>query len=91
MYKTKKNYQEKANRIIEYANIIAKRFKVHEKTEKEEMLESLKEAHREWKDREEYFQSVTDPDLIDHAIYELEASKVKYTYLLKKVKEINIE
>ncbi|WP_109840467.1 DUF2508 family protein [Schnuerera ultunensis] len=54
------------------------------------MLENLKKAQEEWKNKEVYFQSVTDPDLVDHAIYELEASRIKYIYLLKKVKERNI-
>ncbi len=91
MGRTKNYYKEKADKIIKYANILSQKFKTNEKTEEEEILESLKEAHREWKNKEEYFQSVTDPDLVDHAIYELEASKIKYIYLLKKVKETNIE
>jgi len=38
--------------------------------------------------KEEYFQWATDPDLVEHAIYELKASKIKYIYLLKKAKEL---
>ena len=91
MAKNKNYYKEKANRIIEYANLLSNSFKAKEKTEEEKMLESLKKAHREWKDKEEYFQSVKEPELIDHAIYELEASKIKYMYLLKKMKKMNIE
>lgn len=54
---------------------------------KNEMLESLRLAHKEWKDKESYFESVTEPDLIDYAIYDMEAAKLKYVYLLKKIKE----
>ena len=53
----------------------------------EEILENLEHAHNEWKKKEKFFQEVTDPDLIDVAIYELEASKIKYIYLLKKLRE----
>jgi hypothetical protein len=91
MAKNKSYYEEKAKKIIEYANLLSDSFKAKEKTEEERILESLKEAHREWKDKEEYFQSVKEPELIDHAIYELEASKIKYMYLLKKMKKMNIE
>ena len=56
-----------------------------------QMLENLRQAHKEWKDSEKYFESISDPDLIDYAIYEIEASKLKYVYLLKKVKEWNKE
>ncbi|NLY86753.1 MAG: DUF2508 family protein [Tissierellia bacterium] len=61
-------------------------FKAHN-DEIEEMLENLKNAHNEWKQKEKFFQEVTDPDLVDIAIYELEASKIKYIYLLKKLKK----
>ncbi|MBU5255459.1 DUF2508 family protein [Tissierella praeacuta] len=54
---------------------------------REEMLDNLRLAHRQWKDKENYFESVTDPDLIDYAIYDMEASKLKYIYLLKQMKE----
>ena len=91
MNESKNYYREKGQRIIKYANILSKKLKAKEKTEEEKILENLKKAHEEWKSKEEYFQSVTEPDLVDHAIYELEASKIKYIYLLKKVKKINIE
>lgn len=57
------------------------------KAEIEEILESLRNVHNEWQEKEKFFQEVTDPDLVDVAIYELEASKMKYAYLLKKLKE----
>ena len=52
--------------------------------------ENIKIAHQEWKYARLYFDSVTDPDLIDHAIYNLEATEKKYTYLLKKARAIGI-
>ena len=38
---------------------------------------------------ENYFNFATDPDLVDFAIYEIEASKRKYAYLLKLAKDKN--
>ncbi len=55
---------------------------------REEMLENLRLAHKEWRDKESFFEAVTDPDLVDYAIYDMEASKLKYIYLLKKMKEL---
>lgn len=52
--------------------------------------ENIEMAQREWKYARLYFDSVTDPDLIDHAIYNLEATEKKYTYLLKQAREIGI-
>lgn len=56
-------------------------------SEEEKILNSVREAHREWLNKEEYFNHATDPDLVDFAIYDIEASRRKYTYLLKKMKE----
>ncbi|MFA5576172.1 MAG: DUF2508 family protein [Tissierellaceae bacterium] len=53
----------------------------------EEMIDDLNRAHKEWRAKEEIFKEVTDPDLVDIAIYEMEASKIKYIYLLKRIKK----
>lgn len=54
---------------------------------KDNLTNVIKLAHKEWKEKEMLLDEVTDPDLIDFAIYEVEASKIKYTYLLKKYKK----
>ena len=58
-----------------------------------DIMENLENAWREWQYAEAYFNSVQDPDLIDHAIFYMGATEKKYTYLLKQAKEngINIE
>ncbi|HHY46195.1 MAG TPA: YaaL family protein [Firmicutes bacterium] len=43
-------------------------------------------ARREWAIAERYFHAVTDPDLIDHAIYSMCAAEQKYIYFLKKAR-----
>lgn len=82
-------YKEKGEQIIKYANLIKNKFKKTEMTEEEKIIKSLEDAKAEWKSKEEYFQAVSEVDLVDHAIYELEASKIKYIYLLKQIKQIN--
>lgn len=58
-----------------------------EKTAKMEIIEDIKLAKEKWLEKEKLFQEVTEPELIDFAIHELEASKIKYMYLLKKLKK----
>ncbi len=48
---------------------------------------SVDEAHREWKEAEAYFQNVSDPALVDHAIHLLAAAEKKYSYLLDQVRQ----
>ncbi len=50
---------------------------------------SLRNAYKEWKIAQIYFENVTDPDLVDHAIYSMEAARLKYIYFLKKLKREN--
>lgn len=51
-----------------------------------ELAQCVLQAYEEWQSAENFFHSVSDPDLIDHAIYKLEASKTRYVYLLKQAK-----
>jgi hypothetical protein len=46
----------------------------------------VSQALREWQDAQKYFEEVSDPDLVDVAIYDLEAARRRYMYLLKCAK-----
>ena len=48
----------------------------------------IKKAHADWQAAENYFDNVADPDLVDFAIYDIEAAKKKYIYMLKKAKAL---
>ncbi|ARE89810.1 YaaL family protein [Clostridium formicaceticum] len=62
-----------------------------EKDENQEFIDVIKKARAEWESAEKTFHSVSDPDLIDYAIYNVEATKAKYIYLLKRAKEMGIK
>lgn len=48
--------------------------------------EYLHRARREWQKTKNYFDNVSDPELVDHAAYLMRAAESKYMYLLKKYK-----
>lgn len=48
------------------------------------MRADVAKALREWQDAVRYFENVRDPDLVDFAIYEMEAARRKYMFLLKR-------
>ncbi|SKC91947.1 YaaL family protein [Maledivibacter halophilus] len=60
------------------------------KSEDDQILENIRIAHEDWKNAEKFFQNVTDPDLVDHAIFRIEAARTRYTYLLKLAREMGI-
>lgn len=56
--------------------------------EKPQIMQAVDEALQQWERARSYFNDVTDPDLIDHAIYEIEAAERKYVYLLRRAQEL---
>lgn len=47
----------------------------------------VRSAWLEYEAAHAYFNLVTEPDLVDHAVYRLEAARKRYAYFLKKAKE----
>ena len=66
---------------------MSKRSKRRKNIENEQILKDIKIAQNEVKVAENFFQNVTDLELIDVAIYELEAKKSKYQYLIRMAKD----
>jgi hypothetical protein len=52
-----------------------------------EFFDLVEEARLEWQAAVSRFNHVTDPDLIDHAIHNMQAAERKYTFLLKKARQ----
>lgn len=44
------------------------------------------EARNEWLTAQRFFECVSEPDLVDQAIYSIEAAERKYMYLLRLAK-----
>ncbi|RBP42868.1 DUF2508 family protein [Garciella nitratireducens] len=58
--------------------------------EEKDFVQLINQAKEDWKNAQIYFEEVTDPDLIELAIYQMEAAKVFYMYLLKEAKRKGI-
>lgn len=65
--------------------------KLSKDKEQEKIIKEIGRAQIDVSTAENFFQVVTDPELIDVAIYELEAKKSRYQYLLKVAKEKGIK
>jgi len=51
------------------------------------LVELVDLARRDWDHAKALFEEVNEPDMVDHAIYSIEAAERKYMYLLKRAKE----
>jgi len=56
-----------------------------------EYLQIIEVAKQEVESAEKLFNSASDPDLVEYAIYQHYAAKLKLSYLIKKAKEQKIK
>lgn len=56
--------------------------------EEEKLIALIRKAEDDWHSAEARFNQAVDPDLVDHAIYDIMAARSKYMYLLKAVKGV---
>ena len=54
-----------------------------ERREDRAYREQVQHALEDWKKATAYFESVSDPELVDYAVYDMEAAKQRYIYLLR--------
>ncbi|MGI6551713.1 MAG: DUF2508 family protein [Bacillota bacterium] len=55
-------------------------------TEEMQEIMAVEQAKKEWQDTRKQFEEATVPELIDQAIYQMQAAELKYMYLLKRVR-----
>lgn len=48
--------------------------------------EAIEQARREWLYAQNYYNSVSETDLVDYAVYLIQAAEKKYMYLMKKAR-----
>lgn len=54
------------------------------------LAEQLEQARKEWLSALNYYNDVSDADLVDYAAYLIQAAEKKYTYLLKRARQEGI-
>lgn len=60
-------------------------------TSSKTMIELVEEAKKEWLAAKEYFNSVNEPELIDYAVHSIKATEKRYNYLLRELKQMELE
>ncbi|MGI6575879.1 MAG: YaaL family protein [bacterium] len=52
-----------------------------------DLLKAVDQAQREWDNAKTFFESVTDADLVDYAIFQMQAAQRRYIYLLRQAQK----
>lgn len=61
------------------------------KEEHKKLIEAIEEAREEMERASQYFEMVSSPMLVDHAIHLEDAAKAKFIYLLSKAKAAGVK
>lgn len=78
-----------SNKELKIKNIFDN-FKIQKGSDsKNDLYINLENAKKEWEEAKNIFENVSEPDLVDFAIYNIEAAEKKYVYLLRKIKSEN--
>ncbi len=78
-----------SNKELKFKNILDS-FKPQKSQDlKNELYANLESAKKEWEEAKNIFENVSEPDLVDYAIYNVEAAEKKYVYLLRQIKNEN--
>ena len=80
-------FAEKKELINSLVNLINKADRYRKAQTEEKYWRLIEEAKKDWQEARAYFNTVTEPELVDHAIYALGAAEKRYVYLLKKARE----
>lgn len=59
-------------------------------TEEQQFMEELDKAHQDWVVAHQRLEMLSSPELIDHAIYVLEAAEKKFSFYLREAREKGI-
>ncbi|HYE81467.1 MAG TPA: YaaL family protein [Clostridia bacterium] len=77
--------QKQLNNVI--GNMLGNLQGAGTRDENQEFINTINKVKQDMLDAQCYFDSVTAPDLVDHAIFKMEAARAQYIYLLKLAKD----
>lgn len=74
------------NKVVKYMSK-----QIGQSAEHQQMIQAIEEAKKQWEVAMEYFEQVSEPKLVDYAIYMEYAAKIRYEYLLLEAKKKGIK
>lgn len=79
-----------SNKVFQLKDIINGCSNQEEVSAKNDLYISLNNAKKEWENAKNIFENVSNPDLVDYAIYNIDAAEKRYMYLLKQMKNYSV-
>ncbi|MBU7007594.1 DUF2508 family protein [Phosphitispora fastidiosa] len=88
IFKVRRSGLKVLNRIIGFFELGHARERAHR--QQPELIDQVIEAHREWARALQSFNYPIEEDMVDYAIYNVNAAEKKYAYLIKKARNEKI-
>ncbi|MEN6414894.1 MAG: YaaL family protein [Veillonellales bacterium] len=54
------------------------------------LTDVVEQARQEWLSAQSYYNTVSDQDLVDYAVFRMQAAEKKYIYLLKQARQAGV-
>lgn len=75
-----------SGQLSKWLKVCSRQFISRDWDDRSEESKALEDAHREWLAAHRLFENATEPELVDYAIYSLQAAEKQFIYLLKRAK-----
>ena len=76
-----------AGQLSNWIRTCAQQFAAKDWDDRSEESRALENAHRDWLAAGRMFDYATEPDLVDYAIYSLQAAEKQFVYLWKRARQ----
>jgi hypothetical protein len=83
----KKEMTVVSGQLSKWLKVCMRQFAVRDWDNRGDESRALELAHQEWQAANRLFDYASEPELVDYAIFSLQAAEKQYVYLWKKAKE----
>jgi hypothetical protein len=76
-----------SGRLSKWLKVCTRQFAARDRDNRSDESKAIEHAHQEWLAANRLFDYATGPELVDYAIYSLQAAERQFVYLWKRARE----
>jgi hypothetical protein len=76
-----------SGQLSKWLKVCTQQFIARDRDNRDDESKALEQAHREWLAANRLFDYATEPELVDYAIFSLQAAEKQFVYLWKRARE----
>jgi len=83
----KKEMTMVSGQLSKWLKICVRQFTARDRDNRGDEFKALEQAHQEWQAANRLFDYASEPELVDYAIFSLQAAEKQYVYLWKRARQ----